>query len=415
MKMRFQIPDLPQVFQGKTQDLIRECNSICSVMKEKGYTLTVRQLFYQLVTRGKIDNTQRDYKNLINHLTNARYAGELDWDYIDDRIRVIHRNAHWDGPEERLQYAAMGYGVDTWPDQKYRPEVWIEKDALIELAENVCVRLDVPYIAVKAYGSTSALWEARKRFLAYIGEGQMPLILHLGDHDYTGVDCSRFLKERMEVMVDHPVELRRLALNPDQIAEYELPAQPGKAPKPGYKGDPRHKSYFETHKKDDVWELDALDPEVIERIIEDGIRAVLDEELRQEYLDEQSEHRQGIESVAENWDDVQVFLADPAGFKDYRDLVSNGHRDTYETWRLLSALGAEYQEENKAVTTKSTIADFHRPTVPPTTDQDAEIAEEYAAVLLRAQDMSSMTKFGGPRQPSMYELAQRLSAKWREA
>ena len=64
--------------------------------------------------------------------------------------------------------------------------MWIDKDALIELAANVCGPLDVPFIAVKAYNSKSALWEARKRFMEYIRDGQTPVILHLGDHAHRG-------------------------------------------------------------------------------------------------------------------------------------------------------------------------------------------------------------------------------------
>jgi hypothetical protein len=189
-------------------------------------------VFYQLVARNRIPNTDREYKNLGVNLTNGRYAGLIDWEHITDRVRVINGNNHWEGPEDIIHNASESLTIDTWVGQYYRPEVWIEKDALIELAANVCDPLDIPYVSVKAYASTSALWEARKRFREYIRDGQVPIILHLGDHDYTGDDCSRYLRDQMSLMVEHPVELRRLALNRDQIERYELPPQPGKGKDP---------------------------------------------------------------------------------------------------------------------------------------------------------------------------------------
>jgi hypothetical protein len=171
---------IPQDFYSKTRDLLRECDAICTVFYDKGYTLTLRQLFYQLVTRNRIENTAKAYKNLGETITNGRYAGLLDWDHITDRVRVVKGNAHWDGPEDILDSASETLTIDTWLGQKYRPEVWIEKDALIELAANVCLPLDVPFVAVKAYNSASALWEARQRFLHYADSSQIPVILHLG-------------------------------------------------------------------------------------------------------------------------------------------------------------------------------------------------------------------------------------------
>src|SRR5207249_11495135 len=136
--------------------------------------------------------------------------GELDWEHIVDRVRIINDAARWEDAKDCLAKVSKAVRIDTLKKQKYRPEVWIEKDALIELAENVCTPWDIPYIAVKAYGSASSLWKARKRFLGYLKDGQLPVILHLGDLDFTGDDCSRFLRDRMSLLTGHKVELRRL-------------------------------------------------------------------------------------------------------------------------------------------------------------------------------------------------------------
>jgi hypothetical protein len=90
---------------------------------QKGYTLTLRQLFYQLVATNRIENTVRDYKNLGVVVTDARYAGELDWEHITDRVRVIQKPIAWESPEDFVNSVAPQFNVDTWQGQTYRPEV----------------------------------------------------------------------------------------------------------------------------------------------------------------------------------------------------------------------------------------------------------------------------------------------------
>jgi hypothetical protein len=293
----------PLRFKEKTAALLAECDAICTMYAEKGYTLTDRQLFYQLVVRNRIENMVRAYKNLCVVVSDGRYAGVIDWEHITDHVRVLQQTPRWQDVEDFVNVVAPQFNLDTWQDQPYRPEVWIEKDALIELAAEACDPLDVPYIAVKAYGSTSSLWEAKKRFSEYIRNGQVPVILHLGDHDCTGADCSRLLRERMELLTGEAVELRRLALNADQIEKYELPPQMGK------QSDPRFKGYVEKYKTKFVWELDALAPDVIVRIIEDGIRQVMSEELRQPYVAAAVEGRELLQAVSDKWPELKRLVS----------------------------------------------------------------------------------------------------------
>lgn len=306
---------IPKTFYKKTAELLAECDSLCTMYARKGYTLTLRQLFYQLVATNRIENTVREYKNLGVVVTDGRYAGVLDWEHITDRVRVIQQTPRWESVEDLLIATADQFNIDTWATQPYRPEVWIEKDALIELAKEACDAFDIPFVAVKAYNSASAMWEATKRFREYVRSGQRPLILHLGDHDYTGDDCSRFLQERMELMTGSPVELRRLALNIDQIEKYELPPQPGKH------SDPRFKGYFAKHSTTDVWELDALAPDIIVKIIEDGIRSVLDPELRQVFVAEAAMGRNQLRKTAKNWEHVKQSISTMVDFDDSENCI----------------------------------------------------------------------------------------------
>jgi len=120
---------IPHNFYSKTRELVLLCDLICTQYYAKGYTLTLRQLFYQLVSRNKIANTEKEYKNLGQVITDARYAGLIDWEHITDRVRVLKNDfgSHFENAEDAVNYHAEYFSVDLWKDQDVRPEVWIEK------------------------------------------------------------------------------------------------------------------------------------------------------------------------------------------------------------------------------------------------------------------------------------------------
>src|SRR5580765_5311404 len=162
--------------------LIQQANSIIGEYTAQGYELTLRQLYYQFVSRGLIANTQAEYKNLGTLISDARLAGLIDWEAIVDRTRNVRTLSHWNNPGDIVGAAADQFHLDRWADQPYRPEVWIEKDALVGIFERVCTDLDVPLFSCRGYTSQSEMWVAAQRLLGYQGCGQKPLILHFGDH-----------------------------------------------------------------------------------------------------------------------------------------------------------------------------------------------------------------------------------------
>ena len=255
-------------FQAKTQLVIDRANEIINAYMDAGYRLTVRQLHYQMVVRNWRENTERAYQNLSDILSKARYAGLVDWDAIEDRGRPVHRQSHWENPGDILKSAAHSFSVDKWVGQPYQPEVWIEKEALTGVIENVCSTWDVSYFACKGYASTSCAYDAARRLQNYHDMGRLPVILYLGDFDPSGEDMSRDLIERMG-MFEVDVELRRLALNPDQIERYNPPPQMVK------KTDARASAFIERN-GGHCWELDALGPDIIIRLIEDEIESLID-------------------------------------------------------------------------------------------------------------------------------------------
>jgi hypothetical protein len=130
--------------------VVERAIAIADEYQAQGLTLTLRQLFYQFVTRTLLKNTRNAYKRLGRLVGLGRDAGLMDWNAIEDRTRTVREHSTWSRPQHILQAAARSYRVDPWESQKYRPEVWIEKDALLGVIQGVCTEYKVPYFAHRA-------------------------------------------------------------------------------------------------------------------------------------------------------------------------------------------------------------------------------------------------------------------------
>lgn len=203
-------------------------------------------------------------------ISDARLAGLVDWEAIVDRTRYVRSNSHWDSAASLIESCEAQFAFDKWEDQDYKPEVWIEKEALIGIVEGVCQKLDVPFFACRGYSSQSEQWRAGKRFALAREEGRIPIVLHLGDHDPSGIDMTRDNQERLSLLAGLDVKVKRLALNMDQIEQYNPPPNPTKLT------DSRAGSYIRKYGKNS-WELDALNPAVISTLIEGEILLLRDD------------------------------------------------------------------------------------------------------------------------------------------
>lgn len=249
--------------RGASLTLVDHCNVIIAEYLDDGFTLTLRQLYYQLVQKNLIANVEEEYNRLKQIVSRARRAGLLDWNAIEDRTRFLRERAHWNDPHEILDAAVESYHIDLWSDQKLRPEVWVEKDALIAIIGDVCRELDVPFTSSRGYPSDSEVWRAANRFQKHIEAGQAPMLIHLSDHDPSGLDMTRDLQERLGMFLggcDRDWPVCRLALTKKQIDHYKLPSNPAKMT------DTRIASYAEEFGCES-WELDALRPRVIVDIV----------------------------------------------------------------------------------------------------------------------------------------------------
>ena len=291
----------PRSFHPKTLAVIEQANTIIAEYQARGFTLILRQLFYQFVSRLWLPNKQSEYKRLGSIIADARRAGLIDWDSIEDRTRNVHRFTSWTDPPEIVEAIAEQYREDLWRDQPIRPEVWIEKESLIGVIEGVCREYRVPYFACRGNNSESAQYAAGKRFEVTSLRSQTPLVIHCGDHDPSGLDMTRDNRERLTMFAGLPVEVRRLALNRDQVERYRLPPNPAK------ETDSRFAAYAEQFGPAS-WELDALDPTVLAALIRKELEGLIDAEAWSAAEVEEADNRALLAKTSENWAKVANFV-----------------------------------------------------------------------------------------------------------
>lgn len=288
-------------FRPATLAMIRQANQIIAEYAAQGFDLTLRQLYYQFVSRDLIPNTQRDYKNLGSIINDARLAGLIDWKAIVDRTREIRSLSHWSSPAEIIEATSNQFNVDRWAGQKCRPEIWIEKDALVGVFERICRELDVPLLSCRGYTSQSEMWGASQRMLGYIRRNQIPVVFHFGDHDPSGRDMSRDILDRLEMFTRRKLVFERLALNMDQVDKYDPPPNPAKIT------DSRANAYMAEF-GDESWELDALEPSVLEGLVRKAINGIVSKKKMAEAVKEQTRHREALSAIAARFDEVETFL-----------------------------------------------------------------------------------------------------------
>lgn len=286
-------------FHSKSLETIERVNAIVAEYEAQGYELTLRQVYYQLVARGFIPNNERSYKNLGSLINDGRLAGLIDWYAIVDRTRNLRGNSHWDCPEDVIDSARYSYMLDRWGNQPNYVEVWVEKDALIGIVSQICRELDVPHFSCRGYTSQSEMWSAAQRFIRQ-SHRESRTIIHLGDHDPSGIDMTRDIQERMD-MFGADVYVKRVALTMEQIERFSPPPNPTKL------SDARASGYIEEYGHE-CWELDALEPKVITSLIRDEVTALRDSDLLYEIEHKEETDKSNIKLISQHYEQVVDFL-----------------------------------------------------------------------------------------------------------
>lgn len=277
-------------FKGDSLERIQQCNEIITEYLGQGLRLTLRQLYYQLVSRNIITNEEKSYKNLSSLVSDARLAGLMDWAAIEDRGRVADVPREFDDLAHLARAAANSYRLPRWAEQEWYVELWVEKQALAGVLEPVASDHHITLMVNKGYSSQSAMYESARRY-AMKGKSKGKVLLYLGDHDPSGEDMVRDVRDRL-LMFGVAVQVEKVALTMAQIEEYEPPPNPAKVT------DPRAAEYIEKF-GDESWEVDALPPNVLTQLITDAIDRFIDREAYDAVIEKEEEDKERLQEAVE--------------------------------------------------------------------------------------------------------------------
>ncbi len=227
--------------------------------------LSVRQLYYQLVSHYGLPKTEAAYNRVQEASVQLRRAGRLPYDKITDGSRVRRRQAGWDGIRDLLETYHEQYRRDYWAAQPHAVEIWCEKDALSGVIQPLCDEYGVTYVALRGFGSLSIAYESAQELRH---AGKPARIYFFGDHDASGWALARAVEVELREH-NRAIEFEGMALHPYQVEHYRLPTRPGKPT------DSRHAAFVREF-GDRCVELDALPPDVLEGLIRDVIEANID-------------------------------------------------------------------------------------------------------------------------------------------
>ena len=312
-----------EYWETTAEDLTDQIIAIVEYYEEIGIKLTNRQLYYQLVGKAFIPNAMEIYKRICTFLTDLRYCGLVDWDSIEDKARVPKKHSEWDSVSDLIRSATYQYRLPRWSDQDYYVEMYCEKEAGVNVLQTISDKYHMYFGFNKGYSSASAMYDLACRIQEQIAEGKSVIILYFGDHDPSGLDMVRDIKDRITEFLqggcvtknmyeslkseffrtdcepkDSPYngwaeedwtsvfeewlsrnfidsifnfEVVPVALTTEQVREYNPPPNPAKIT------DPRAKWYIKKHGKVS-WELDAIDALELRRLAEDSVLNYLDRE-----------------------------------------------------------------------------------------------------------------------------------------
>jgi hypothetical protein len=267
--------------RAHSRELVATCNAI--IRRLSKYQLTLRQLYYQLVSKNIVPNTERSYQNLSSLVTRARLAGLMDWHAIEDRVRQPRNPPEFSSLSDLVETALRSYRLPRWRGQEYYAELWVEKDALASVLAPLARQFHVTLMVNRGYSSASAMKEGAERFRPYEYDRQLALF-YLGDLDPSGEDMVRDIRTRMHEFGICGLTVEKIALTIEQVHEYDPPPNPAKMT------DVRAPEYVAKYGTSS-WEVDALDPEVLEEVITDAFEGILDHEIMDAIISQEEDDK----------------------------------------------------------------------------------------------------------------------------
>lgn len=238
--------------------------------------LTLRQIFYQLVSKEYIKNTKSHFVMLTSLIKYGRIDGFIPWNSIEDRIRVFHDLSGWSNANKfvdaSLDYFLEGYQRNLLQSQNKYIEIWIEKDALASIFQKIAIPYTIPVVVCRGFSSVSFLYNFTNRINAH--SEKYPIMLYFGDFDPSGEEMLIAMEKTLEEMGCYGVEFQKIALTPEQIKKHKLPHNPDALKR----SDSRALKHINKYGYLAV-ELDALRPDTLTNIVTNAIESEIDIDL----------------------------------------------------------------------------------------------------------------------------------------
>ena len=277
----------------RTKEDIRGLKATMIDVLKEYRPMTVRQLFYRMVSMGAIDKTENQYNNtVIRLLSQMRREKIIPFSWIADSTRWMRKPDSFSSLEEALHQTAQTYRRALWDNQDAYVEIWLEKDALAGVIYEETEQWDVPLMVTRGYPSLSFLASAAE---AIAGCGKPVFLYYLGDHDPSGVDIPRKVERDLRAFAPGAdIYFRTVAVTPGQIEEWGLPTRPTK------KTDSRSKNF-----KGESVEVDAIGPAILRELVRDCISDHVDTDaLNVLEVAEESERSILQQLAARQWTDI---------------------------------------------------------------------------------------------------------------
>jgi len=245
--------------------------------------VTLRQLFYRLVSEGILKNTLVEYKQLSARTAEARRQGWFP--ALFDRTRTIHRYGYFGSPKEAIEYTVECYRRDRTENQEYSIYLGIEKHGLVEMVQGWFGDLGLPVIALGGYSSQTyvdaVVSDVEK-------DGRPAILLYVGDFDASGEDITRDFEGRSNCFDI----LERVALSIEQVEEFNLPPMVGKAT------DPRAAAFVAKYGKLIQVEVDAIPPDTLRELYEGAIARYFDMSIYKKVVAREKRDRKKLSKIS---------------------------------------------------------------------------------------------------------------------
>jgi hypothetical protein len=284
-------------FRSKNRELTERAIGILRAEQP----MTLRQLFYRLVSAGALHNRPAEYKRLGSVMTRLREAREVPLCWIVDHVRSTLKPSSWSGLADFGEAVRDAYRMDFWARLGDHVEVFVEKDAVAGTIQPVTQEYDIRlrvcrgYASVSFAGDIAGLWkQVRKPIHAY----------YLGDFDPSGFDIERDLCAKLarysgcDYVDDQPdadsFRWTRLALRAEDFKRHQLIRLPVK------QSDKRAAAFMRQHGPYGA-ELDALEPTELRRRVEAAIRGHIDQARWEQLQLVERKERESVQAMIANW------------------------------------------------------------------------------------------------------------------